>query len=494
MMESTSNIYQDIATRTGGDIYVGVVGPVRTGKSTFIKRFMEKMILPQMNDGGAKDRAKDEMPQSGSGKNVMTTEPKFVPDEAVRIEMENGLGFRIKLIDCVGFTVPEAGGLEENGESRMVNTPWSETPLPFDQAAKLGTQKVMSEHSTIGVVVTSDGSFGQIPREGYLEAENDVICEMSKTGKPFVVVLNSQNPMEATTQVLAKEMEKKYKIPVLPVNCFAMEEEDILEILEKIVLEFPLFNAKICMPSWLLSLPEEHKQRKEICDFITENLEGVWKTGEFFDRIKQIQSHPLIDSFSTQKSDLGSGSLVVRLSPAEHLFWEVLSEKSGIEIYSEEMLLSEFNRMAEMKSKYEKISSALHDVEECGYGIVTPNLEDLTLEEPEIVKQGGGYGVKLKASAPSIHMIRANIQAEISPIVGSERQSEDIVKFLLEEFEEDPTQIWKSNMFGKSLYELVNEGLNTKLNHMPQEARQKLAETLQKIINEGSGGLICIIL
>ena len=493
-MEASNNLYQDIASRTGGDIYIGVVGPVRTGKSTLIQRFMETLILPQMENGAKKERAKDEMPQSGSGKNVMTTEPKFVPDEAVRITMSDGLGFRVKFIDCVGFTVPEAAGLEEDGKTRMVNTPWSDSPLPFEEAARLGTQKVINEHSTVGVLVTTDGSIGEIKREHYVNAEEEVLKEMKSTGKPFVIVLNSQHPDSDETQNLALLLQEKYKVPVLPLNCFLLGEAELQKILRMIVLEFPIREVKVSLPSWILKLDSHHQTRKDMVDSVLSAFCSIEKTGACFDAIKDIETCEHIQSASITSSDLGTGRINVLLQPKEHLFWEVLTEKSGITINSEEVLMEEFSRLSQMELKYRKIEKALVEVEECGYGIVTPELEDLKLEEPEIVKQAGGYGVKLKASAPSIHMIRANIQAEVSPIVGSERQSEDIVKFLLKEFEEDPTKIWESNMFGKSLYELVNEGLNNKLNHMPSEARQKLSETLQRIINEGSGGLICIII
>lgn len=493
-MEGNMSIYQDIATRTGGDIYIGVVGPVRTGKSTFIKRFMESTVLPQMEEGGAKSRAKDEMPQSGSGKTVMTTEPKFVPDEGVRINLGDSLGFRVKLIDCVGFVVPDAQGLEEEGAKRMVNTPWSDQALPFDEAAKLGTQKVMKEHSTVGIVVTTDGSIGELPRDSFLEAEEEVIGEMKKTQKPFVILLNSAHPKSEETLGLCTLLEEKYKVPVLAVNCILLEEEDVREILRSIVLEFPIRRAKVSLPSWILSLPDGHKTKEAVMEEISSRFLSMKKTGELTACLAQLNALDLFENVRTVSSDLGCGCVEVEILPERELFWEVLSDSANTSVHSEEELMEEFCYLAKQKAKLEKIAEALAQVEETGYGIVKPELEDLTLEEPEIVKKAGGYGVKLKASAPSIHMIRADIQAEISPIVGSERQSEDIVKFLLEEFEEDPTQIWQSNLFGKSLYELVSESLNTKLNHMPAEARQKLGETLQKIINEGSGGLICIIL
>ncbi len=493
-MEATTSIYQDIATRTGGDIYIGVVGPVRTGKSTFIKRFMEHCVLPQMEESAAKERAKDEMPQSGSGKNVMTTEPKFVPDEGVRIQVGETLAFRVKLIDCVGFVVPDAAGLAEDGVQRMVNTPWSSEPLPFEEAAKLGTQKVIGEHATVGVVITTDGSIGEIARENYLTAEEEVIREMKETGKPFVVVVNSTHPESEETQGLCHVLEEKYRVPVLAENCFLLEREQMEEILKTIVLEFPIREVHLALPSWILSLPKEDSVREEIFQTLSSAFLGIRKTGEIEGATALLKNSPLFSSVSSVTSDLGCGRTRIQLRPADELFRSVISQRTGMTLNSEEEMMEEFCLLAQKKKQYEKLAAAMVEVEESGYAIIPPNLEEMTLEEPEIVKKAGGYGVKLKASAPSIHMIRANIQAEISPIVGSERQSEDIVRFLLKEFEEDPGKIWQSNMFGKSLYELVNESLNTKLNHMPAEARQKLAETLQKIINEGSGGLICIIL
>ncbi len=493
-MAEKSGIYQDIATRTGGDIYIGVVGPVRTGKSTFIKKFMEKVVLPNMEDGAEKARATDEMPQSGNGKNVMTTEPKFVPEKGVRIEMEREIGFRVKLIDCVGFPIPGAGGLEEDGKSRMVNTPWSKEPLSFEEAAFIGTQKVINEHATVGVVVTTDGSIGEIPREAYLKAEDDIVSEMKKTSKPFIILLNSAHPESEETKALAGLLSQRHKVTVLPVNCFMLEENDIVKIISKLVLEFPIRCLSLEIPLWICERPEGKELWDEILSLWEKNAEGCSRTGEILSAVENFGKFDLFERVEIQSSDLGLGNVSAALRVKSTAFYKLLSQQSGIDIHGEEDLIQEFCSLAKLKDKYERISEALEQVNESGYGIVTPSVEDLSLEEPEIVKHPGGYGVKLKASAPSIHMIRANIQTEISPIVGSERQSEDIVKFLLKEFEEDPTTIWESNMFGKSLYELVNEGLNTKLNHMPSDAREKLSETLQKIINEGSSGLICIIL
>lgn len=493
-MAEKRGIYQDIATRTGGDIYIGVVGPVRTGKSTFIKKFMENVVLPNMEDEEEKKRATDEMPQSGSGKNVMTTEPKFIPEKGIRIKMEDDLGFRVKLIDCVGFPIPGAQGLEEDGKIRMVNTPWSSDPLSFEDAAMLGTQKVIREHATVGIVVTTDGSIGEIPRESYLKAEEDIIREMKKSEKPFVILLNSVHPKSEETESLAALLSEKHNTTVLPVNCYLLEEEDIVKIISEIVLEFPIRCLSLKLPSWVVELEEGKALLEESTGLWESIAEGAFKTGEILKCIRKFEKSELIDSIDIIGSDLGSGKIEAYAKFRSAAFFDLLSKISGISVQGEETLLKEFCLLSSLKKKYDKIAKALEDVNESGYGIVTPAIEDLTLEEPEIVKHPGGYGVKLKASAPSIHMIRANIQAEISPIVGSERQSEDIVKFLLKEFEEDPAKIWQSNMFGKSLYELVNEGLNTKLNLLPSDAREKLAETLQKIINEGSNGLICIIL
>ncbi len=493
MVEKTS-IYEDIAARTGGDIYIGVVGPVRSGKSTFIKRFMESIVLPEMEEGPEKSRATDEMPQSGSGKNVMTTEPKFVPDQAVRIQMEGELGMRVKLIDCVGFPIPGAAGLEEDGNIRMVNTPWSENALPFEEAASLGTEKVIEEHATILVMITTDGSIGEIPREAYLAAEEKTVSKLQKSGKPFLMILNSSHPDSVETMALAQTLKEKYNAPVLPQNCYTMGENEMLLILKTLVLEFPIREVNLKIPSWVLHLKESAQMKNDMLSFLDETLIKRRKTGEILSALELFQEFELLESAEFIHSDLGSGKIMIELRMKNSLFYEILSNCSGLKISGEEDLISSFTSLSALKGEYERIAAALKEVEESGYGIVTPSIDDLKLEEPEIVKHPGGYGVKLKASAPSIHMIRANIQAEISPIVGSERQSEDMVKFLLQEFEEDPTKIWQSNMFGKSLYELVNEGLNTKLNHMPAEARAKLGETLQKIINEGSGGLICIIL
>ena len=487
-------IYADIAGRTGGDIYIGVVGPVRTGKSTLIKRFIEYLVLPNIEGEFVRERARDEMPQSASGRTVMTTEPKFIPEEAVRIELDENASFRVKLIDCVGYIVPGAIGHIEDNAPRMVMTPWSENPLPFEEAAEMGTRKVINDHSTIGLVVTTDGSIGEIPRDSYLSAEKRVVDELKAINKPFIVVLNSSNPQSIQAQELANELEQSYDVPVIPINCLEMSDSDIKEILKNVLYEFPVSEIKVAMPSWVDVMEDSNALKQSLYEEIARCAAKLNRVGEIKDA---FDSFSVEDEGVTARLDslnLGEGSARIEIKIPDRIFYAVLGEKSGFEIEDEQSLLRIMSDLASVKRNYDKVSAAIAQVNEYGYGIVTPSIEDLKLEEPEIVKQPGGYGVKLKASAPSIHMIKANIETEVSPTVGTERQSEELVKFLLKEFEEDPKKIWESNMFGKTLHELVGEGLNSKLSHMPVDARLKLSETLQRIINEGSGGLICILL
>ena len=488
------NIYEDIATRSGGDVYIGVVGPVRTGKSTFIKRFMETLVLPNIESEGAKQRATDEMPQSAAGKTVMTTEPKFIPDEAVTVNLDGNAHFNVKMIDCVGYVVPGAMGVTEDGKPRMVLTPWSEEEMPFDRAAEIGTKKVISEHSNIGVLVTTDGTIGELPRESYVAAEKRVVSELRAIDKPFVIVLNSAKPATEEAVNLALSLEDEYGVPVALVNCTELDATDIKKILELVLTEFPISEIAIEIPKWIDSLEDTHPLKKQLYDRLLKSAEAVEKVGEVKSVFGAIGENDFGITVTQKSTDLSTGSCHLEVNTPEKLFYKVLGEETGFVLDGEESLIGIMSELSKMKKEYDRISQAIQQVNATGYGIVTPSVEDLTLEEPEIVKQNGGYGVKLRASAPSIHMIKANIETEVSPIVGSEKQSEDMVKFLLKEFEEDPTKIWESNMFGKSLHELVNEGLNAKLAHMPEEARMKLAETLGRIINEGSGGLICILL
>ena len=488
------SIYEDIAGRTGGDVYIGVVGPVRSGKSTLIKKFMEYLILPNLQEDAVRERAKDEMPLSGAGKTVMTTEPKFIPEKAASVTLDGNATVRVKLIDCVGYIIPGAVGHTENGEARMVMTPWSSDPLPFEQAAETGTEKVIREHSTIGVAVTTDGSIGDLPRESYEEAEKRVIRELKELGKPFVVVLNCARPNDKQTQSLKQEMEQSYGVPVLAINVLEMGENDIRGILQSVLYEFPIREVRFRLPAWLDALEERDGIRSHLFGAINEKINSLSKVGE----VKTVFSDLSVEdgevTVRTEGVKLGDGSATVEVRIPESVFYRILSEKTGFEVNDEKALLSVMTDLSAMKKKYDKFSSAMDEVMETGYGIVMPSVEDMTLEEPEIVKQPGGYGVKLKASAPSIHMMKADIHTEVSPMVGTESQSEELVKFLLKEFESDPASIWESNMFGKTLHELVSEGLTGKLAHMPADAREKITDTIGRIINEGSGGLICILL
>ena len=488
------SIYQDIAKRTQGNIFLGVVGPVRTGKSTFIKKFMENLVLPNIEGEYEKTRAKDELPQSAQGRTVMTTEPKFIPDEAVTVSLDDNASFKVRMIDCVGFIVPEALGYIENGEPRMVQTPWREELIPFGEAAEMGTKKVITEHSTIGVMVTCDGSFGEIARESYLEAEEKTVAELQKTGKPFVIVLNSAAPENPETVALALNIEEKYGAPVALLNCLELDAEDIRKILELVLLEFPVTEIGIDMPRYLSALPEDHWLTASVHGTVLGLAESVSRIRDIKSVFSHLSENEYIEKSGIREINLGTGEAILEIGLQEDLYYRIIAEETGFDISGEEDLLSTLRELSRAKRKYDKISAALDAVNACGYGIVAPDLGDLKLEEPEIAKQPGGYGVRLRASAPSIHLIRANIETEVNPIVGTEQQSEELLKYLLKEFEEDPQKIWLTNMFGKSLHELVNEGLNAKLAHMPEEARAKLAETLERIINEGSGGLICIIL
>ena len=488
------SIYQDIATRTGGDIYIGVVGPVRTGKSTFIKRFMESLVLPNIEQGYERDRARDEMPQSAAGKTVMTTEPKFIPDDAVAINLDGNASLQVKMIDCVGYLIPDALGTIEEGQPRMVHTPWQEAPMPFREAAEIGTHKVITEHATIGMLVTTDGSIGEIPRESYLEAETRVVDELKALGKPFAIILNSAHPSAENTIALAYELESKYQVPVALVNCLELDAEDIRHILELILHEFPITEITLHLPTWTKSLEENHPIRHSLHMAIRKCAERIRRVGDIADAFADMNENEYVKQCDISHLDLGTGKAHITITLEDGLYYEVLSELTGFSVNSEEELFRLMKELSEMKAEYDKVNSALQEANQNGYGIVMPDIEDLRLEEPVIVKQAGGYGVRLRAAAQSLHIIRANIETEINPIVGSEQQSEDLIKYMLKEFESDPKSIWESNMFGKSLYELVNEGLHTKLEHMPDESRIKLSETLERIINEGSGGLICIIL
>lgn len=488
------NIYQQIAERTQGDIYIGVVGPVRTGKSTFIKRFMDLLVIPNIDNAYSKERAKDELPQSATGRTIMTTEPKFVPNEAVEITVDDNVELKVRLVDCVGYLVKGALGYMENNAPRMVSTPWYDYQIPFEEAAEIGTKKVINEHSTIGLLVTTDGSITEIQREEYIEAEERVVDELKNINKPFIIILNSVRPYDPETVKLKEELEEKYRVPVVNINCAQMRIEDINTIMERVLLEFPICEVGINLPRWVETLEEDHWLKVDMLDAIKETFKGITKIREAKGCVGKFYDYEFINKAGINRINLGEGNILIDINVREGLFYEILSKATGLEIEGEHQLLSLMKDLARIKKEYERVEFALHEVKVKGYGIVTPTIDELTLDEPEIIKQGNRFGVKLRASAPSIHMIRADIETEIAPLVGTEKQSEELVNYLLREFEGEPGKIWESNMFGKSLHELVSEGLQNKLFRMPEDAQLKLQETLQRIINEGSGGLICIIL
>ena len=481
--------------RTGGDIYLGVVGPVRTGKSTFIKNFMEKLIIPSIDSPYKQDRAIDELPQSAAGKTIMTTEPKFVPNESVEVTLPGNVKMKTRLVDCVGYLVDEAMGHMEDDMPRMVKTPWSDESVPFEKAAEIGTRKVITDHSTIGIVVTTDGSITDISRESYVPAEERVVNELKELKKPFVIVLNSKYPDSDQAENLRQELQDKYSVPVIASDIQNLSENDITSIFERVLEEFPVSEIGFKLPLWFNMLDYNYPLKTEIVDTIREKFSKDFSIRQMNDVIKDILDNTdIFSNISVDSAKMEDGSVKLVMDIKPNVFFRVLSEKTNMEIHNECDVFKAIDDYSSIKKEYDKVKNALEEVRIKGYGIVSPQIDELTLEEPEIVKQGTKYGVKLKASAPSIHMIRADIETEVSPIVGSEKQSEDLVKYLLSEFENDPQQIWHSNIFGKSLHELVNEGLHNKLYKMPDEAQMKLQETLQRIINEGSSGLICIIL
>lgn len=489
-----TSIYNSIAQRTQGDIYIGVVGPVRTGKSTFIKKFMDNLVLPNIENPAQRERATDELPQSASGRTIMTTEPKFVPENAVEITVDNSARFKVRLIDCVGYVVPGSLGYIENGKARMVKTPWLEKEIPFNLAAEIGTKKVIEEHSTVGLVVTTDGSISGIERQDYEQSEERVINELRQINKPFIVLLNSKSPASSACKKLAQELSEKYKVKVLPVNCMELRCDEISEIIRQMLYEFPVKELKIDFPKWIAGLEKENEIKKSIYTCVRSAAQGVEKMRDGKGFASKVGDGDKINSCSIADIDLSKGKITVKLEVAPELFYSVLSEKAGVEIADEQALMAALVELTSAKKEYDRFKTALDEVESTGYGIVMPTMEQLSLEEPEIMRQGGRYGVRLKASAPSIHMLKADITTEVAPVVGTESQSEELIMYLLKEFEQDPGKIWESNIFGKSLNSLVNEGLHNKLYKMPTDARMKIQETLERVINEGCSGLICIIL
>lgn len=489
-----NNILNDIAVRTGGDIYLGVVGPVRTGKSTFIKRFMELMILPNIQDIYDRERAKDELPQSGAGKTITTTEPKFVPNEAIQITTQNGLSLKVRLVDCVGYAVGGALGYEEDEEPRMVKTPWFDYEVPFEEAAEIGTRKVITDHATIGIVVTTDGSISDIPRAAYEEAEARVVNELRELNKPFIVLLNSTVPFDKDTMTLADELVEKYGVSVVPVDVARMSTEQIYNILEEVLYEFPVQEVNIKLPRWVDELDEDFWLREDLELAVREILNGIRKVRDIDKAVEKLSEVENISYVSLEEMDLGTGTAAVDVAVPEELYYRSLSDVSGFEVQGTHDVMRLMKDFSGAKREFDKVASALEEVKNSGYGVVTPRLEEMLLEEPELIRQGSRFGVKLKAKAPSLHIIKADITTEITPIIGTEKQCEELVRYMLDEFEEDPTKIWESNIFGKSLHDLVREGIQNKLHRMPENAQIKLQDTLQRIVNEGSGGLICIII
>ena len=491
---SSSSVYRDLAGRTGGNIYIGVVGPVRTGKSTFIKKFMEKLVIPHIDDPYMRERTKDELPQSGSGRTIMTAEPKFIPEEAVCIEPEENLSCCIRLVDCVGYMVNGASGNIEDGGERMVMTPWYDHEIPMSRAAEEGTKRVIGEHSTIGIIVTTDGSICGIARKEYVQAEERAAEELHEIGKPFVMLLNCAEPMAQEARDLASELSKKYRCSCIPVNCTELEEEDIKRIVSEILKGFPIEKYCIRIPEWLEALCEENSLKKELYNCLVDACAAGEVYADRHEITDKLCCSAIISGAEFESSNIGSGYVEIRISMPRKLYYETLSAESGFEINDDRDLISILSSVSSMKNKYERVQDALEEVERTGYGIVMPGFDEMKLEEPQVVRQGGRYGVKLKAGAPSIHMIKTNIETEVSPAIGGERASEDMINFLIQGFDGDMSRIWESNIFGKSLNDIAGEALVGKIKALPEETKAKLQNTIQRIVNEGSGGLICIIL
>lgn len=488
------DLLQDLTERTGGAIYIGVVGPVRTGKSTFIKRFMEELVLPQMEDAMLRQRLADQLPQSGTGRTIMTTEPKFVPEEPALIETPEGVSFGVRLVDCVGYAVPQALGYTEDDEARLVYTSWSEEPMPFEEAAEIGTRKVIADHSTIGLVVTTDGSFSEIPRESYLNAEQRVIEELQELGKPFMLLLNSAHPYAPETLALRSELETEYGVPVMTVNAMELQAEDIYMILQELLYEFPVTSLNVEMPDWVRELPLTHALRQEFEETVNEAHRRIHRLRDVNTLIQNLgEGSEHIDDVQIVAMELGSGRAHIALHAPDALFDEILSDIVGVDMSSKAMVMFQILQMATAKKEYDKFAEAISVANNRGYGIVPPDVAEMALEEPEIIRQGGRFGVRLKASAPAYHFIRVNVLSEVTPIIGTEKQSEELVRYLLDEFEADPQKLWGSHLFGKSLHEMVREGIQSKLDRMPEDARDKVRQTLEKIVNEGNGGLIAIL-
>ncbi|MBR1659985.1 MAG: stage IV sporulation protein A [Oscillospiraceae bacterium] len=487
-------IYRDMAERTGGDVYIGVVGPVRTGKSTFIKRFMETMVLPKLDDMYVRERARDELPQSGSGRTIMTAEPKFVPETAAELSLDGGARCAVRLVDSVGYMVEGAAGNLEDGAERMVMTPWYDEEIPMSRAAEEGTRRVIADHSTVGILITTDGSVCGISREDYEAPEAKAAEELSRIGKPFIILLNTEDPKSEAALALAAELSERYERRCIPVNCLQLDENGMTEVLKELLYEFPVNRFEVYLPAWMDALDAGSEVRRELFSAIAEAAEGTERMGDAAAMAESLAEHELVSSASVHTLSLGDGGASLSIALPQQLYYRTISEESGFDIRNDRDLMLLLRSVSSLKEEYERVHDALEDVRTKGYGIVMPTIDEMTLEEPQIVRQGGRYGVKLKASAPSIHMILANIETEVSPAIGGERASEEVINFLLQGYDGDINRIWESNIFGKALNDIAGEGLTNKIKAMPDDAQSKLRTTIQRIINEGGGGLICIIL
>lgn len=485
------DLYKDIQERCHGEIYIGVLGPVRTGKSTFIKRFMEELVLPFMEDENERTRAVDELPQSAGGRTITTTEPKFIPSEAARVMLDGDIEVSVRLIDCVGYMVEGAAGHMEEGEERMVKTPWFDVEIPFTQAAEMGTDKVMNDHSTIGLVVTTDGSIGDLSRSNYLDAEEKTIVAMKKTGKPFLVLVNSKKPYSEDAKKVAADISEKYGVAAMTVNCEQLKKNDIDDILEQILYEFPISSVEFYMPKWVELLPSDNRMKVDIMEKVMDMMKN-------YDSVRDVIKNPInINSeyIKRCKSDgisLYDGTIKVQLDVDEKYYYEMLTEMVGEKIPDEYSLIQKLKEFAEMKQEYTKVLSAVNMVRMKGYGVVTPEKEEITLDKPEVIRHGNKYGVKIKATSPSIHMIRANIETEIAPIVGTKEQADDLIAYI--EQADESESIWDTNIFGKTVEQLVNDGITSKVSAIGEESQMKLQDSMQKIVNDINGGMVCIII
>ena len=488
------DIFKDISKRTNGDVYLGIVGAVRTGKSTFIKRFMELVVLPNIEEENDRIRAHDELPQSAAGRTIMTTEPKFVPNQAVSINIEDGLDVNVRLVDCVGYAVDGAKGFEDEDGPRMINTPWYEDPIPFHDAAEIGTRKVIQEHSTIGIVITTDGTIGDIPRTDYVDAEMKVIHELKEVGKPFIMIVNSARPTDKDTEMLRQKLAEEHDVPVLCMSIETMNEHDVYNVLRESLFEFPVLEVNVNLPSWVMVLHENHWLKRNYEEAIQTTVRNIKRLRDVNSIVNEFSEYEYIDHAQISGMEMGEGIAEIDLFAPQNLYENILKEIVGEEIRGKDHLLALMQDFTHAKREYDQIAGALQMVKQTGYGIAAPSVQDMELDEPEIIKQGSRFGVRLKAVAPSIHMIKVEVESEFAPIIGTEKQSEELVKYLMQDFEEDPLSIWNSDIFGRSLSSIVREGIQAKISLMPENARYKLKDTLERIINEGSGGLIAIIL